>query len=204
MGYTKEQAHEYYMEYVKKGKKKGREKGKSKKKSGSKKKGTTTKLLALSSSGLNENGKIEFAFMKEKLTSEMNSALSKAKTAEEKENIRREYQKKALKAVDELKANKEYASEKKSSTKGSSAKSGGSGKSSGGSGSSKSGSSSSTAVKQVSDTVQKLSSELDTYSAEKKEAMRTAVNSFLTALKSVNPNQMGALLKQFNEVVKRL
>lgn len=216
MAYNKQQAHEYYINYVKKGKKKGRQKAKTTKKS--KKKSATTKLLALSSSGLNENGKIELAFMKEKLTNEMNSALSKAKTAEEKENIRREYQKKAVQAVNDLKANKDYAAEKKTSTKGSSSKSGGSsksgsskssssksssGKSSGASkSSSSSNTSSNTTVKQVSAALEKIQSQLSSYSPEKKAELRGVVNSLLSALRGNNTNQISALLKQFGEVVK--
>ena len=131
MAYDKQKAHEYYENYTKKGKLKGR--GKGSKKKTSKKKGKTTNLIGLSTSGLNDEGKMEFALMKEKLTGEMNAALKNAKNDGEKDAIRREYQKKALSEVQKLKSSPQYQSAKKSS-KGSSKSSG----SSKGSGSSKS------------------------------------------------------------------
>ena len=125
MAYDKDKAHEYYIKYRKKGSKK------------------KTSLVGLSTSGLNDAGRMQAALVKEKITSEMNDALSKAKTDAEKEQIRQEYQNKALTEIQKLKSDGQYAQAKKEkaskSAGGSSSKSS---KSSGGSTSKSSGSSS--------------------------------------------------------------
>ena len=130
MAYDAAKAHEYYINYIKKNKKKGRKK--STKKTTTKK----TNLVGLSNSGLNDAGKMQWAMAKERLTTDMNAALSKAKTPEEKNKIRAEYQNKALQELNNIKGNAAYAKAK--STKTSSAKSSGTKASSSKSSSSKS------------------------------------------------------------------
>ena len=168
-------AREYYQKYKKKGLKKGRKKG-------SKKSTKQTNLVGLSNSGLNDQGKMQWALAKEKLKTDMNAALAKATTPEEKAKIRQEYQNKALGELNKIKGDPAMAKAKatktssaKSSSK-SSSKSTGSSKSSAGSskGSSKSSSSGSSnaqavqqataqmqqAVKQMQDYVTKLTERL--------------------------------------------
>lgn len=105
----KAKAHEYYMEYTKKKKKKGRKKGKAKTKA---KKAKKISLVGLSTGGLNEQGAMQWAMAKEKLTNEMNSALGKAKTQEEKDKIRQEYQQKALSELQKMKSDPSMAKAK--------------------------------------------------------------------------------------------
>lgn len=154
MAYDKEKAHEYYVKYRKKGLKKGRKKGSSKKSSES--------IVGLSTAGLNDAGKMEVALLKQDLKKQMNTALSKATTDEEKAQIRREYQQKALEGVQKIKGDSQYAKPKaQKAAKATSAKasksSGSSGsnkKFSGSSGSSKASSSANTS-KAVSEAMQK-------------------------------------------------
>lgn len=129
---------EYYQNYKKKGLKKGRKK--SSKKSSTK----TVSLLGTSISGVNDEGRMQAALIKEKLKKEMNEALKSAKTDEEKEKIRMEYSRKAIEQINALKSDPQYAKAKTGSSKGSrsgskssGSKSSGSSKSSGNSGSSK-------------------------------------------------------------------
>lgn len=133
----KKKAHEYYVNYRKKGLKKGRKKGKAKTKSkGKKKSAKKTSLVGLATGGLNEQGAMQWALAKEKLTSEMNSALGKAKTQEERDKIRQEYQNKALSELQKMKSDPSMAKAKTTkASKGSSGSksSGGGSKSSGGS-----------------------------------------------------------------------
>ena len=126
MAYDPIKAHEYYEKYVKKGLRKGRKKGSSdtkksssKKKGSSKKKASTkkTSLIGVSTSGLNNAGRIEAAFVKEKITKQMNDALAKETTDEGKEKVRREYSQKAQEELDKLKKDPKYAKEKKASSK---------------------------------------------------------------------------------------
>ena len=157
MAYDPVKAHEYYEKYKKKGLKKGRKKGKKKAA-----KGKQTNLVGLSNSGLNDTGKMQWAMAKEKLKTEMNAALAKAKTPEEKDKIRAEYQNKALEQLKQMKSNSSLAQAKKqkaakssskgSSSKGSSSKSSSSGSRASGSGSAKT--SSSSAVKTTTQTAQ--------------------------------------------------
>lgn len=113
----KEYNRQYYLEYRKKGKKKGRKKGSSKKST------KKTNLVGLSTGGLNDQGKMQWALAKEKLSSEMNAALGKAKTQAEKDQIRSEYQNKAMQELSKMKNDSSLAKAKKTSTKSSSSKS---------------------------------------------------------------------------------
>lgn len=135
MAYDAAKAHEYYVNYRKKGLKKGRKKGK----------GTTAKtstLLGSNAYGLNDDGRVQAALIKEKIKKEMNEALKSAGSDEEKEKIRVEYSKKAMQQIAALRNDPKYAKPK--TAKASSSKSSKSSKSSGTS--SKSSSSSSKAT----------------------------------------------------------
>jgi hypothetical protein len=106
MAYDKEKAHEYYLKYRKKGLKKGRKKGKGKK-------AASASLLGTSVSGLNPAGKIQAGLIKENMKKEMNAALSKASTQEEKDKIRADYSMKAQEQIAALKNNPQYAAPQK-------------------------------------------------------------------------------------------
>ena len=111
MAYDPVKAHEYYVKYRKKGIKKGRKKGKK----------STSSLVGTSTAGLNADGRVEAALIKDRLKKEMNSALAKAKTDAEKEQIRREFSKKANAEIAKLKADPKFAKAKASkASKGSS------------------------------------------------------------------------------------
>ena len=129
MAYDPIKAHEYYMKYRKKGLLKGRKKGKAK----TSKKTSTKKqsLLGLSTAGLNDTGKMQWAMAKDNLTKQMNTALAKATTDEEKQKIRSDYQNKALAELQKIKADPSMAQAKKASTKGSAGKSSSKGSSGG-------------------------------------------------------------------------
>lgn len=194
----KAKAHEYYMEYRKKGKKKGRKKGTSKKTSG--KKGAQSSLLGVTTSGLNTEGTIEAAAIKDRIKKEMNAALGKAKTEDEKLAIRKEYANKANSEIAKLKADPKFAKAKatKSSSKGGSSKSSG-GKSSGGS--SKSGgtsskkatsSTSSSATnnaaiqkltQQISEHIEQLKTKLAGLSAADKAVVKAAIQEQIDSIK---------------------
>lgn len=184
MAYDKDKAHEYYIKYRKKGLLKGRGSGKTEKgkgKKGSKKK---TSLVGLSTSGLNDAGRMQAALVKEKITSEMNDALSKAKTDAEKEQIRQEYQNKALTEIQKLKSDGQYAQAKKEkaskSAGGSSSKSS---KSSGGSASKSSGSSKSgTSTKASSKTTDTGAKTTENATAKKLQESVDKLNSLMTGL----------------------
>lgn len=110
MAYDPVKAHEYYEKYKKKGLKKGRKKGK----------GKQTSLVGLSTAGLNDSGKMQWALTKESLQTEMNKALSEASSDEEKAKIRADFQNRALQALQGMKSDSSYAKPKKakaSSTK---------------------------------------------------------------------------------------
>lgn len=112
MAYDPEKAHEYYMKYRKKGLLKGRKRkstATANSKKGSKKK---INLVGLSTSGLNEAGAMKWALAKERLTNEMNTAMSQAKTPEEKDKIRQEYQNKALAELQAIKSDPSTAKAK--------------------------------------------------------------------------------------------
>lgn len=126
----KQKAHEYYIKYRKKGLKKGRKKGK---------KTAQTSLLGVSASGLNSDGAIEAAAIKDRVKKEMNAALAKANTDEEKLAIRKEYAKKANDEIAKLKADPKFAKAKAAkATKGSFGKSSAGSKGSSGKGTTKS------------------------------------------------------------------
>ena len=131
MAYDKQKAHEYYMEYRKKGLLKGRKKGNGDKKKGKGSKGKKTALTGVSMSGLTDAGKIEAEIIKNNVGKEMQAALAKAKTDEEKIRIKGEYQAKAKQQIEALKSDPKYGTPKASKGSGG----GGSSKSSGGSGS---------------------------------------------------------------------
>lgn len=201
MAYDPVKAHEYYEKYVKKGLKKGRDKKstedtkkKSTKKKGSTKKAAKSSLIGFSTSGLNEQGKIEATLLKEKITNEMNAALAKETTAEGKEKIRREYSQKGIDAVNKLKSDSKYAAATKTSTKssgstksssGSSSKSSSSGsgstKSSSKSSNSSSGTSSNT-VSEASAVIDTLKKTFENMSDTDKAEMKTKISSLITEL----------------------
>lgn len=117
MAYDAQKAHEYYEKYRKKGILKGRSKGKKRSSSTKKKSG----LLGVSTAGLNDAGKIEAALIKEKIAAELAQALSGA-SDKDRDNIRREYSRKAQQEIAALKNKKEYAKPKKSKKKASTKK----------------------------------------------------------------------------------
>lgn len=204
MAYDPVKAHEYYEKYVKKGLKKGRNKKstedtkkKSTKKKGSTKKAAKSSLIGFSTSGLNDQGKIEATLLKEKITNEMNAALAKETTAEGKEKIRREYSQKGIEAVNKLKSDSKYAAATKTSTKssgstksssGSSSKSSSSGSSSSGSTKSSSKSSnsssgtSSNTVSEASAVIDTLKKAFESMSDTDKAEMKTKISSLITEL----------------------
>ena len=100
MAYDPVKAHEYYMKYRKKGLKKGR------------KKGRTVSLRGVSAYGLNSDGAVEAAYIKERLKAEMNAKLKGAKTDAERMAIQKEYAKKANAEIAKLKADPKYAKAK--------------------------------------------------------------------------------------------
>lgn len=185
MAYDPVKAHEYYIKYKKKGLLKGRKKG-SKKKTSSKKKGKTTALLGVSASGLNSDGAIEASLIKERLKTEMNNALAKAKTEEEKIAIRKEYSKRANAEIEKLKNDPKFARQKASSSKTSKGSSTKSSKSSSGSSGSTKGSSGSSS-KNNSDS----SSTIQSTSAS-------------TASSSVTASQKRAEMEKIQSTVKDL
>ena len=186
MAYDKQKAHEYYEKYRKKGLTKGRKKGKGKAKSTKTQKKS---LVGLTTGGLNEQGKMQWALAKEKLTGEMNAALAKAKTPEEKDKIRAEYQNKAMEELKKMKSDASLAQAKKaktSSAKSTSAKSSGSAKTGGSSGgSSKTSSSKNTAaadttaavqtLKKIQDTIDQIQAKLQNLPEEKKAEVKQTI-----------------------------
>lgn len=195
MAYDKQKAHEYYMQYRKKGLKKGRTKGTGKKKTGAKVK--KTNLLGQTTSGLNDSGRIQAALVKEKMTAEMNAALAKATTQEEKDAIRVEYSQKAQEQIASLKNDPKYAQAKKESAKGSKGSTGK--KSSGGSSSSKSGESSEkratekkkkakkrkAQIAKIRAQVEGLQSRISELSDSQKDSMRSSLDSLLSQLRAL-------------------
>lgn len=195
MAYDKQKAHEYYMQYRKKGLKKGRTKGTGKKKTGAKVK--KTNLLGQTTSGLNDSGRIQAALVKEKMTAEMNAALAKATTQEEKDAIRVEYSQKAQEQIASLKNDPKYAQAKKESAKGSKGSTGK--KSSGGSSSSKSsGGNSSTdttreekkkkrkaKIQKIKETVQGLEKALSDLPETQKANTREIIKNLLSRLSAL-------------------
>lgn len=174
MAYDPVKAHEYYLKYKKKGLKKGRKKGK---------KAAQTSLLGVSASGLNSDGAIEAAAIKARVKKEMNAALAKAKTDEEKLAIRKEYAKKANAEIAKLKADPRYANTKAAkASKGGSKSSAGGSKSSGTSKGSTSGSKTKTAkvsqqevARQMTIKINAMMSELEDKLAKMPEEQKAKV-----------------------------
>lgn len=108
MAYDPVKAHEYYMKYKKKGLKKGRKKGKGKTAST-----RQTSLVGLSTGGLNDAGKMNWAMTKKDLQAEMNAELAKATTDEQKAEIRADYQGRALQELQKMKKDPAFAQAKK-------------------------------------------------------------------------------------------
>lgn len=117
MAYDPVKAHEYYIKYRKKKLLKGRKKGKAKTKTKKQKKAPTVSMLGVSSSGLNSDGAIEASVIKERLKKEMNEALQKASSEEEKLEIRKQYSKQANEEIAKLQSDPKYAKEKKTKEK---------------------------------------------------------------------------------------
>ena len=115
MAYDPVKAHEYYVNYRKKGLKKGRKKAAAK---------PTYKktFLGVSISGLNDEGRIKAALIKENIQNAMKEALEKAKDDDERQEIRLEYSRKAQQAISALKADSKYAKPKATKAKTSTAK----------------------------------------------------------------------------------
>lgn len=180
MAYDKDKAHEYYIKYRKKGLLKGRGSGKTEKTKGKKGSKKKTSLVGLSTSGLNDAGRMQAALVKEKITDEMNDALSKAKTDAEKEQIRQEYQNKALAEIQKLKSDGQYAQAKKEKA---SKSTGGSSKSSGGSASKSSGSSKSgTSTKASSKTTDTGAKTTENATAKKLQESVDKLNTLMDGL----------------------
>lgn len=208
MAYDPVKAHEYYEKYVKNGLKKGRKKSsddtkkKTSKKGSAKKKTAKSSLIGFSTSGLNDQGKIEATLAKERITNEMNEALSKATTAEEKEKIRREYSQKGIDAVNKLKNDPKYATEKKTSTKSSS----GSSKSSSGSTKSSSGSSksSSSSTKSSGSGSSKSTSSTSTESAKMLENAASVIEGIKTMFSSMTEAEKTETKKKITDFITQL
>lgn len=163
---------EYYQKYTKQKKKKGRKKG-------SKKKSSSQSLLGQNTSGLNDEGKMQATLIKEEFKKQMNEALAKAKTDEEKNQIRLDYSKRALAAIEKLKSDPKYAKAKTSKSKSSG------GKSSGGSKSSSKSGGTGSASKSSDQPVAKASVSIKSLSAETQKALDN-INKKLSDLLSGN------------------
>ena len=111
MAYDSAKAHEYYEKYKKKGLKKGRKRGRKKTTSSKTKKQS---LLGLSTSGLNDAGKMNWAIAKKDLQDQMNAEIAKATTDEQKAEIRSDYQNRALKTLQDMKKDPSFAQAKSS------------------------------------------------------------------------------------------
>ena len=198
MAYDAAKAHEYYENYTKKGKKKGRKKGK--KKTSAK----TTRIIGLTTAGLNDAGKMEVALVKEKLQAEMNAALKGAKNQAEKDAIRKEYQNKALQEIRNIRSKSEFAKEKTTSSKGSSKAAGGSSKSNGGSkssGGSSSGSSKSS-VRTSASTGTTATSGTDT--AAKIESIQSTLTDLVSAVKNISDDKKTLVKETVSRIIEQL
>lgn len=189
MAYSKEQAHDYYENYTKKGKKKGRAKGKGKKTTAK-----TQKLVGLSVAGLNDEGKMEFALMKEAMTNEMNAALKKATTPEETMSIRREYQQKALAEVQKIKNNPQYQKPKATKAAKSSSSSKSSKSSEGSKKSSKSSSSKSSSSQESTKSAE----------AEALDGIKNEIANLSTKIALITPEQMELVKETVNQILNKL
>lgn len=185
MAYDPVKAHEYYIKYRKKGLKKGRKKG-------SKKKGSTKSLVGVSTSGLNADGKIEASLIKEKLKAEMNEKLKSAKTDAEKDEIRREYSKKANEEIQKLKSDAKYAKPKaQKATKQKASKSSSKSKSKS-SGKSKSSSApAAKTVSQIDTTLDDILNSLGSMTAEQKAELKETLTGMVDMIKGLIDSAKG-------------
>jgi hypothetical protein len=208
MAYDKAKAHDYYEKYTKKGLKKGRKKGKKKAKSTKIK---TQSLIGVSSGGLNSDGAIEAALVKDRIKKEMNEALKSAKTDAERDDIKRAYSKKANAEIEKLKHDPKFAkvtkkkekkqkapkSPKSSSSKGSSSK----GSSSKGS-SSKGSSSKSTSAKS-STSAKASTSAVKAEQAKTEEQPKTESERTLDTIKDLQA-KLDTMTEEQKELAKEL
>ena len=195
MAYDAAKAHEYYENYTKKGKKKGRKKGK--KKTSAK----VTRIIGLTTAGLNDAGKMEVALVKEKLQSEMNEALKGAKTQAEKDAIRKDYQNKALQEIRNIRSKSEFAKEKTSSAKSSSGSSKGSSSKSGSGGSS---GSSSKVSSGSSKSTQSSSNSTGTDTAAKIENIQSALTDLTNAVKNLSDDKKTLVKETVTRIIEQL
>lgn len=196
MAYDPVKAHEYYEKYRKKGLKKGRKKGRKKTTSSKIKKQS---LLGLSTSDLNDAGKMNWAMAKKDLQDQMNAELIKAATPEQRAEITKDYQNKALKALQDMKKDPSFAQAKSS-------KSSKSGSKSGNKNSSKSGSKSSGSASNKSNKSSKSSKSKGAKTATaKKTASAKAISygSASTAARTVS-NEEFTKIKEMAEQIEQL
>lgn len=198
MAYDKQKAHEYYEKYTKKGLKKGRKSAKKTKK-GKSAKVKSESLVGLSTSGLNDRGIMQAAMIKDSIKAEMNAALAKAKTPEERAAIKQEYQNKAFDAIAKLKSDPATAKAQKSSTKKSN-KSSGSSKSSSSSKSSKSsGSSKSTDSGKTTNTAAR-----DAAIQAATDMANQQIDNLYNRIKSMTPEQREAAKIKLETVIEEI
>ena len=191
MAYDKAKAHEYYENYTKKGKLKGRQKGKSKKKST---KAKTIKLVGLSSAGLNDAGKMEFALMKEKLQDEMNAAMKNASSQAEKDAIRLVYQQRALQEITNIKNNPSFAKPKTSKK---SKKTSESGENTENTGSDKT-------ISDIKNAVSELNNVLDKMSDEQKSLTKEIANFLINKLSERSGEEVEGVVTSLEELREKV
>lgn len=203
MAYDKAKAHDYYEKYTKKGLKKGRKKGKKKAKSTKIK---TQSLIGVSSGGLNSDGAIEAALVKDRIKKEMNEALKNAKTDAERDDIKRAYSKKANAEIEKLKHDPKFAkvtqkkekkqkapkSPKVSSSKGSSSK-----------GSSSKGTSSKSTSSKSSTSAKTSTSAVKTDQAKTEEQPKTESERTLDTIKDLQA-KLDTMTEEQKELAKEL
>jgi hypothetical protein len=203
MAYDKAKAHDYYEKYTKKGLKKGRKKGKKKAKSTKIK---TQSLIGVSSGGLNSDGAIEAALVKDRIKKEMNEALKSAKTDAERDDIKRAYSKKANAEIEKLKHDPKFAkvtkkkekkqkapkSPKSSSSKGSSSK-----------GSSSKGSSSKSTSAKSSTSAKASTSAVKAEQAKTEEQPKTESERTLDTIKDLQA-KLDTMTEEQKELAKEL
>lgn len=192
---------EYYKEYTKKDKKKGRKKG-------SKKKTSSKSLLGQSTSGLSTEGKMQAALIREDFKKQMNDALSKAKTDEERNQIRLDYSRKALAAIEKLKSDPKNVAAKTSKTKSSgsskSSKSSGSNKSSGSSKSTGNTTKTTTSTTNTASTANTANTTTDPAALESVKQINNTINQIYSKLKDLSPEQKAVVKTQISDLVDNL
>lgn len=197
MAYDKQKAHEYYENYTKKGLKKGRKKSTKKTKGKKTAKAKTESLVGLSTSGLNDRGLMQAAMIKESIKGEMNTALAKAKTPEERAAIKQEYQNKAFDAISKLKSDPATAKAQTSKAKS------GSSKSSSGSSKSSSGSNSKSSSKTASSTKKNTAARDEAIKAATDMANQQIDNMY-NRIKSMSPEQREAAKIKLEDVINEI